>query len=96
MIIYCSCCAKQVVSYDCSRYDRYVTIRKGAVASFRKDECICGYCAEELDENGNFPEEVAIDLDYIERMIFLRNSAIAEGMSLKTLDEINDELRDNR
>lgn len=30
---------------------------EGAKAAFNRNEVFCGYCAEELDENGLFPEE---------------------------------------
>lgn len=58
MKIYCSCCAKQVVKEQCNRYDRLVTTNVGAKTSGSPNEVICGFCAEDLDENGNFPEEV--------------------------------------
>lgn len=57
MIINCSCCTKQCVSYKVPITDKYCTILKGAVASFNSNERICGYCAKDLDENGLFPEE---------------------------------------
>lgn len=57
MIIYCECCGKQAVSYLVPRNDKYCTVRLGAKSGFKSDTCICGYCAEELDENGLFPEE---------------------------------------
>ncbi len=56
MIVRCSCCAKQVVSYYANMHDKYITIRKGSRAGFG-NEVICGYCARHLDENGLFPEE---------------------------------------
>lgn len=59
MIIYCSCCSKQVVrDYNPPRHDKYVTKYEGARADFPPN-VICGYCAEELDEYGMFPEERA-------------------------------------
>lgn len=55
--IYCSCCGKQAVSrQNPSRFDKFTTKMEGAKASFG-GEVFCGYCAEELDENGLFPEE---------------------------------------
>ena len=55
--IYCCCCSKQILKDDnISRRDNYVTTAKNA----KYDCCgkiICGYCAEDLDENGLFPEE---------------------------------------
>ena len=60
MIVRCPCCAKQVVSYHVSRHDKECTIRKGGRAGFTSSEVFCGYCAEDLDENGLFPEERAL------------------------------------
>lgn len=58
MIIRCVCCGKQAISgTKPSRSDPDVTTRVGARAAFHQDECWCGYCAEEMDENGLFPEE---------------------------------------
>lgn len=58
MKIYCCCCGKQAIKdQNPSRYDKYVTKLEGSKAAFKADEVICGYCAEELDENGLFPEE---------------------------------------
>jgi hypothetical protein len=57
MIIRCSCCGKQAVSYYVSQYDEYCTVREGAKSGFKSNECICGYCAKDLDEYGRFPEE---------------------------------------
>ena len=59
MKIYCSCCGKQAISENVSRYNRSMSILEGAKADCASDRCICGYCAEELDENGMFPEERA-------------------------------------
>lgn len=56
MIIYCSCCGKQAVNRIIDRGD-YITTLIGAVVSTVHNECICGYCAADLDENGLFPEE---------------------------------------
>jgi hypothetical protein len=57
MKIYCTCCAKQAVSSDCSASD-FVTTRIDAVADI--GGIICRHCNSELDENGNFPEELAL------------------------------------
>lgn len=54
--VYCCTCGKQVVSYAVSRRDQCRTISEGAVAG-GLGQVFCGYCAEELDENGLFPEE---------------------------------------
>jgi len=59
MKIVCVCCGKQDVSYSVSRYDKYVTTLTGARTAFNQGECYCGYCAEDMDENGLFPEERA-------------------------------------
>lgn len=37
--------------------DKYCTKGEGSKAGFKSDEVFCGYCAEDLDENGLFPEE---------------------------------------
>lgn len=56
---YCSCCGKQAVkSWKPDRCDDRCTTMEGAVADFPPN-VICGYCAEDLDENGLFPEEAA-------------------------------------
>lgn len=58
-IIYCPSCGKQVVQgQNPSRDDRYRTKLEGGRAGFYCNEVFCGYCAEELDENGNFPNEI--------------------------------------
>lgn len=58
MRIYCPCCAKQVVwNQNPSRHDNYITKAEGGRTGFRQDEMFCGYCAEDMDENGLFPEE---------------------------------------
>lgn len=59
MKIICSCCAKQAVDGVQSRNDEYVTTLVGARRDCNPKFCICGYCAEDLDENGLFPEERA-------------------------------------
>lgn len=58
MIIRCSCCGKQAVSYNVSEYDKHCTILQGAKADFG-NQVICGYCARDLDEYGLFPEEIS-------------------------------------
>jgi len=57
-IVYCDCCGRQVIQHLTDRNDPHCTTSQGAVASFPPN-VICGYCAEELDENGLFPEERA-------------------------------------
>lgn len=58
MRIYCCVCGKQAIwDQNISRYDQYVTTLYGSKTGFHLDECFCGYCAEEMDENGLFPEE---------------------------------------
>jgi hypothetical protein len=58
MIIWCCCCGKQALfSETPSRYDKDVTAGKGGRAGFKNDEIFCAYCAEDIDENGLFPEE---------------------------------------
>lgn len=58
MRIYCLCCAKQVVKDQFPRKDdQSITKWEGGKAGFKANEMFCGYCAEDLDENGLFPEE---------------------------------------
>ena len=54
---YCSCCGKQAIKGNTPRDDKYCTIIRGAVTDCNPDYVICGYCAEDLDENGLFPGE---------------------------------------
>lgn len=52
--IYCCCCGRQVFK------DSYSTDRTGPSlgAKYNNHNTVfCGDCAEDLDENGNFPEE---------------------------------------
>lgn len=57
MIIYCCCCGKQVLKDSPpSRFDKYTTKSQGGKANFG-NTVFCGYCAEDLDEYGLFPEE---------------------------------------
>lgn len=60
MRIYCVCCGKQAIDDEVNRNDLYVTTLKGARPGFNRNECYCGYCSEDLDENGLFPEELAL------------------------------------
>lgn len=57
MTVVCSCCSKQAVEWRPQRNDKFVTTIEGARADANPRLCICGYCAEDLDENGLFPEE---------------------------------------
>lgn len=55
--IVCCVCGKQVLrDGNPGRYDKYVTTIVGAKAGFGS-EVFCGYCAEELDDDGLFPNE---------------------------------------
>lgn len=60
MIIYCCACGKQAVNYEVDPNDKWVTTLIGAKSGFKDNECFCGYCAKDLDLNGNFPEELAL------------------------------------
>lgn len=60
MKIYCVCCGKQAVSYLVPLDDKYTTTLIGARAAFSVGECYCGNCAKDMDENGLFPEELAM------------------------------------
>jgi hypothetical protein len=56
----CCCCGKQAVwGREPSRDDKHVTKIEGGRAGFKSGEVFCGYCAEDMDENGLFPEEAA-------------------------------------
>jgi hypothetical protein len=59
MKVHCSCCAKQITNATVPRENKEMTVAQGAKAGFGNQK-ICGYCAEELDENGLYPEELAI------------------------------------
>jgi hypothetical protein len=55
--IHCSCCVKQAIRDEVSIDDKYRTTLLGAKAGFSCQECFCGHCAKDLDQNGLFPEE---------------------------------------
>lgn len=57
MKIICVTCGKQALDQQVPPDDRNTTTLIGAKAAFRSDECYCGHCAVDLDENGLFPEE---------------------------------------
>lgn len=58
MKIYCCACGKQVVKdRNPSPNDKYITKIEGGRAGFKSNEVFCGYCSEDMDENGLFPEE---------------------------------------
>lgn len=55
--IICCVCGKQVVKNQIpNRNDKYTTILEGSKAGFG-NQVFCGYCAEDLDEDGLFPNE---------------------------------------
>ena len=58
--IVCCCCARQLVSGVVLPSDQHRTIWKGARAAVAPGTAICGYCADELDADGLFPEERAL------------------------------------
>lgn len=77
MIIYCCCCAKQVVlGQNPSIFDKYRTIWEGSKANFG-DTVFCGYCARDLDEYGLFPEERSF-LTQEERELMYPNEFLQE------------------
>jgi len=57
MKIYCVCCGKQAVEGPVPLYDDRITTLKGARAAFYWNECYCGNCAKDMDDDGLFPEE---------------------------------------
>lgn len=54
MIIKCLCCGRQIVSYQAN--DSYIIGGRGATRLL--NGFCCYECSEDLDVNGNFPEEV--------------------------------------
>lgn len=61
MKIVCVSCGKQAIDAEVPENACYVTTIIGARAAFRRDECFCGHCAAEMNEDGLFPEEVEQD-----------------------------------
>jgi hypothetical protein len=57
MKIFCVVCGKQAVNEFVKQNDKHCTTIIGAKAAIKSDECYCGHCAKDLDENGLFPEE---------------------------------------
>ena len=57
MKIYCVCCGKQALNEKVAINALYITTLIGARAGFKANECYCGHCAKDMDENGLFPEE---------------------------------------
>ena len=57
MKIVCVVCGKQCIREEVGPNDPYVTTLKGAKRAFKPTEVYCGHCANDLDENGLFPEE---------------------------------------
>lgn len=59
-IIHCTCCGKQAVrGQNPSISNSCITKLEGSVADFGGD-VICGYCAQDLDEYGLFPNELSM------------------------------------
>ena len=55
--VVCCVCGKQILKIgNPERHDKYVTTSTGAKFGFGS-EAFCGYCAEDMDENGLFPGE---------------------------------------
>ena len=57
MKIFCEVCWKQALDKEVSVYDEYCTTLIGARCGFYFNNCICGHCAKDLDEDGLFPDE---------------------------------------
>lgn len=65
--LYCCVCGRQAISGPPPpRGDSYTTTLVNARAGVKQGEVFCGYCAEDMDENGLFPEERAI-VESVER-----------------------------
>ena len=56
---FCCCCGKRALPGPIAADNPAFTTLDGAKAGFRVDEVFCGYCAQDLDEDGLFPEERA-------------------------------------
>ncbi len=54
-IIYCQCCSRQLVDYECKSNDKTIVSRRDAKRMI--NGYCCSGCSEDLDENGLFPEE---------------------------------------
>ena len=64
----CCCCGKQIIrslspDYP-SRYDKCVTKFAGSRFMGPTEGYCCGYCSEDLNEDGLFPEEVALAIGH--------------------------------
>jgi hypothetical protein len=59
MIIRCVVCGKQALEEKVPSSDEYCTTLIGSKHATQSNECYCGHCAAELDENALFPEELA-------------------------------------
>jgi hypothetical protein len=55
MIVHCACCGRQTSKYGIANKHQCPGPYKALI---RQDEVICYECAKDLDENGNFEEEV--------------------------------------
>lgn len=64
MKVVCVCCGKQALNQKVPVDDEFTTTLIGARAGFTAGECFCGHCAEDMDENGLFPEERAAAFGY--------------------------------
>lgn len=51
---YCSCCGRQFCE---SPWSKELTVPYDGAVSMGPRKYACKYCAEDLDENGLFPEE---------------------------------------
>lgn len=60
MRIVCVVCCKQALNQVVSPHEEYTTTLIGARAGFKLDECFCGHCSKDMDEDGLFPEERAL------------------------------------
>lgn len=64
MKIFCVVCGKQAVNRIVDKNNKICTTLIGAKAAIARDECYCGHCAKDLDENGLFPEEYFDIINY--------------------------------
>jgi predicted amidophosphoribosyltransferase len=58
--IICCVCGRQIINYN--QTDEFTVYAKSPIR-FIGDQYYCKQCSEELDENGNYPDEIGHLLD---------------------------------
>ena len=59
MKVYCACCGRQVIQSNLIQSTKYYISSQYSKHNFG-NTVICRECGEDLDENGNFPEEYGL------------------------------------